>query len=92
MFEQKIETKDAEDSYSPAIDLSIVNQSAKNLMNSFTMISRRKQSLCQDVVLKETVSSTPADHINQSVVDLEITNQEIEHVNLPPQDDNLKLS
>lgn len=87
-----METKDLVESYSPAIDLSIINQSAKNLMNSFTVISRRKQSLCQDVVLKETVSSTPADHINQSVVDLEITSNEIEQGDLPPLNNNLKLS
>ena len=87
-----METKDIEESYSPAIDLSVINQSAKNLMNSFTVISRRKQSLCQDVVLKETVSSTPADHINQSVVDLEITSNEIEKEDLPPLNNNLKLS
>ncbi len=87
-----METKDLEESYSPAIDLSVINQSAKNLMNSFTVISRRKQSLCQDVVLKETVSSTPADHINQSVVDLEITSNEIEKGDLQPLNNNLKLS
>ena len=87
-----METKDIEESYSPSIDLSVINQSAKNLMNSFTVISRRKQSLSQDVILKETVSSTPADHINQSVVDLEITSNEIEKGDLQPLKNNLKLS
>lgn len=61
-------------------------------MNSFTVISRRKESLCQDVILKETVSSTPADHINQSVVDLEISAFEIEQADLQPVKSNLKHS
>lgn len=62
--EQKIETKAADDAYSPVIDLDVVYQSAKNLMHSYTVIPRRKESFAQDVVLKETVSSTPSDHIN----------------------------
>ena len=46
------------------MDLEIFNLSAKNLMNSFTIIPRRKESFYQEVVLKETVSSTPSDHNN----------------------------
>ena len=61
-------------------------------MHSYTMIPRRKESLYQEVVLKETVSSTPSDHNNQSAVDLEITGVEIDQADLYQPHDIVQLS